>query len=122
MRWIAAAIVAVGFLIAASIAITFRYSIAPLTPMVGVSRLDHWSGKIIHCHPSQIWGSRGNDCDDPDDWVAIPQTDKPQTDQFGGVRLNCVSKTGGCTDEEVGLGKPPFDPSRPFVVVPEPKK
>jgi hypothetical protein len=39
MRWIAAAIVAAGFLIAASIAITSRYSIVPLTPRVGVSRL-----------------------------------------------------------------------------------
>jgi hypothetical protein len=45
MRWIAAAIVAAGFLIAASIAITSHYSIVPLTPLVGVSRLDHWTSE-----------------------------------------------------------------------------
>jgi hypothetical protein len=74
MRWIATAIVAAGFLIAASMAITFRYSIVPLTPIVGVSRLDHWTGKIVHCHPSQLPGSHDNDCSDLGDWVNVPKT------------------------------------------------
>jgi hypothetical protein len=101
MRWIAAAIFAAGFLTATSIAITFRYSIVPLTPLVGVSRLDHWTGKIVHCQPAQtpdkLECTAANTAA-KDDWVDVPPVPK------NGERPCTTSKP--CTDEEV-FGAPP---------------
>jgi hypothetical protein len=45
-----AAILAGSALIAAAIAITFRYSIVPASPLVGAYRLDHWTGETIFCY------------------------------------------------------------------------
>jgi hypothetical protein len=50
MRGIAASIIAAGFLIAISIAGTYRYSIAPIgAGRLGVYRLNHWTGEIVWC-------------------------------------------------------------------------
>jgi hypothetical protein len=113
VHWIAASIIAAGFLISTSMAITFRYSIVPLTPLVGVSRLDHWTGKIVHCHPAQIWAPDKLECTAAntaakDDWVDVPPAPK------NGERPCTTSKP--CTDEEV-FGKDAW-PGRP---VPEKK-
>ena len=100
MRWIALAVVTVGALIATSIAITFRYSIVPLTPVVGVSRLDHWTGKIVHCHPSGR--SHDESCTDDDDWADFPLAPK-------GEQPCTAAKP--CSDDEVfGKGARPGRP------------
>jgi hypothetical protein len=50
MREIGAAIIVAGFLIAVSIAITFRYSIVPIgAGRLGAYRLNHWTGEIVWC-------------------------------------------------------------------------
>ena len=45
-----------------------------------MSRLDHWTGKIVHCHPSQLPGSHDNDCGDLDDWVNVRKMNRPVSD------------------------------------------
>jgi hypothetical protein len=74
MRGIAAAIIAAGFLIAVSIAITFRYSIVPIgAGRLGAYRLNHWTGEIVWC-----WQNNGTPPDRVectalvDDWVPVP--------------------------------------------------
>jgi hypothetical protein len=74
MRGIGASILAAGFLIAVSIAITFRYSIVPIgAGRLGAYRPNHWTGEIVWC-----WQSSGTPPDRVEctafenDWVPVP--------------------------------------------------
>ena len=91
MRWIAAAIVIAGALVAASVALTSRYSITGTGNQLFVFRLNNWTGEVALCRTSDLLhgvidcrvtmtdaevGLKG-------DWVPVLK----DTDQFGGVRV-----------------------------------
>ena len=93
MRWIAAAIVIAGALIAGSIALTSHFSISGTSNQLSVFRLNNWTGEVALCwaEGSQQGGlPRVLACrDEKDEWIPVPNA---TPDQFGGVRVEPKAK------------------------------